>query len=277
MLDLGKTTMYTIIRSPWENIFLEQLKNAKKNIYLASPFIKLQTAKTIAANCRKSLDVRFISSFKLANFYRGASDLDALRVFNTNRVRQKSVHNLHAKFFVFDKTAIITSGNLTPGGLKNNIEYGIMLKDSLVETIRKDYLDIFNNPDNPTITDKIISKANEILNSTPKERLPNIKIRDESLLQDILNDHNIDERYSGGVESIIQNLSSWKRDVFECLLKLPNDVFSLDELYVFEDCLMKLHPDNRNVKPKIRQQLQYLRDLGLVEFLTPGTYKKLWV
>jgi type II restriction enzyme len=28
--------------------------------------------------------------------------------------------------------------------------------------------------------------------------------------------------------------------------------------------LERLHPDNRNIKPKIRQQLQALRDLGFL-------------
>ena len=36
---------------------------------------------------------------------------------------------------------------------------------------------------------------------------------------------------------------------------------------------MALHPDNRHVRDKIRQQLQVLRDLGLVEFLGRGRYR----
>jgi type II restriction enzyme len=34
-----------------------------------------------------------------------------------------------------------------------------------------------------------------------------------------------------------------------------------------------LHPDNRHVRDKIRQQLQVLRNLGLVEFLGRGRYR----
>jgi type II restriction enzyme len=37
--------------------------------------------------------------------------------------------------------------------------------------------------------------------------------------------------------------------------------------------LAKLHPANRNIRPKIRQQLQVLRDMGLVEFLGGGEYR----
>lgn len=34
-----------------------------------------------------------------------------------------------------------------------------------------------------------------------------------------------------------------------------------------------MRPANRHVRDKIRQQLQVLRDLGLLEFLGAGSYK----
>lgn len=49
--------------------------------------------------------------------------------------------------------------------------------------------------------------------------------------------------------------------------------FTLDEVYAHTEELAKLHPDNRHVRDKIRQQLQILRDLGLLEFLSPGSYR----
>jgi type II restriction enzyme len=51
--------------------------------------------------------------------------------------------------------------------------------------------------------------------------------------------------------------------------------FTLENVYSFEKELSDKHPKNRNVRPKIRQQLQLLRDLGLVEFVTPGVYRRL--
>jgi Dam-replacing HTH domain len=35
-----------------------------------------------------------------------------------------------------------------------------------------------------------------------------------------------------------------------------------------------MHPDNRNIRPKIRQQLQGLVTQGLIEWLEPGTYRR---
>lgn len=49
--------------------------------------------------------------------------------------------------------------------------------------------------------------------------------------------------------------------------------FSLQDVYAHADALAKLHPANRHVRDKIRQQLQVLRDLGLVEFRAPGHYR----
>jgi type II restriction enzyme len=49
--------------------------------------------------------------------------------------------------------------------------------------------------------------------------------------------------------------------------------FSLQEVYTLEENLARLHPANRNIQPKIRQQLQVLRDMGLVKFTAPGSYR----
>ena len=50
--------------------------------------------------------------------------------------------------------------------------------------------------------------------------------------------------------------------------------FTLQDVYAFAAHLEKLHPANRHVRDKIRQQLQVLRDLGFVEFLGRGRYRQ---
>ena len=49
--------------------------------------------------------------------------------------------------------------------------------------------------------------------------------------------------------------------------------FTLDEVYSFHRHLSELYPGNQNVKPKIRQQLQYLRDRGFIDFVSRGNYR----
>jgi len=43
--------------------------------------------------------------------------------------------------------------------------------------------------------------------------------------------------------------------------------------YRFERELAALYPRNHNLRPKIRQQLQVLRDAGLLKFEGQGTYE----
>ena len=67
----------------------------------------------------------------------------------------------------------------------------------------------------------------------------------------------------------------WMLDVLSCVERAKEDVFSLKEMYEFCDELQEKHRDNAHVKDKIRQQLQFLRDKGLIEFLERGVYRRL--
>jgi len=65
----------------------------------------------------------------------------------------------------------------------------------------------------------------------------------------------------------------WVADVLRCVEKIGAVEFTLAEVYAFENYLGELHPENNNVRPKIRQQLQVLRDAGVLEFLGRGQYR----
>ena len=66
----------------------------------------------------------------------------------------------------------------------------------------------------------------------------------------------------------------WLLDVLQCMNRLPDKEFSLDQMYAFRNVLAEKHPGNRNILPKIRQQLQVLRDKGYVIFLGKGRYER---
>jgi len=61
--------------------------------------------------------------------------------------------------------------------------------------------------------------------------------------------------------------------VLNVVRSLGREDFSLADVYARSAELARLHPQNRFVRAKIRQQLQRLRDLGLVEFLGGGRYR----
>ena len=126
------------------------------------------------------------------------------------------------------------------------------------------------------ITEEIIRKASQILQSVPKERKPKFELKDKELFKRVSEEDIEVDRYEGGIESINQNLTGWVKDVFIVLNENPNDVLKLNDIYKYEDRLKLLHPRNQYVKDKIRQQLQVLRDLGLLQFLDRGVYRKLW-
>lgn len=65
----------------------------------------------------------------------------------------------------------------------------------------------------------------------------------------------------------------WVLDVLNCVEDIGMAEFELSDVYKFENYLSTLHPENNHVKPKIRQQLQVLRDAGIVEFLGRGRYR----
>jgi type II restriction enzyme len=65
----------------------------------------------------------------------------------------------------------------------------------------------------------------------------------------------------------------WLIEVMRCVESLGKQEFKIDDIYAFERQLSQLYPDNQNVKPKIRQQLQYLRDRGYLDFVSRGYYR----
>lgn len=66
----------------------------------------------------------------------------------------------------------------------------------------------------------------------------------------------------------------WLMDVLQCIDKLSNE-FTLNEVYSFTNLLQIKYPNNNNIQPKIRQQLQILRDRGFLQFTNRGHYRKI--
>lgn len=70
----------------------------------------------------------------------------------------------------------------------------------------------------------------------------------------------------------------WVTDVLACIDSLgvrPGGSFTNEDLYGCEGRLQMLHPQNRNIRHKIRQQLQVLTRHGVVQRTTPGRYQRL--
>lgn len=66
----------------------------------------------------------------------------------------------------------------------------------------------------------------------------------------------------------------WLLDVLRCVEQLDT-TFTLKQMYRFVEELKIKHPANNNIEAKIRQQLQFLRDKGFIDFSSRGNYKKI--
>jgi type II restriction enzyme len=75
-----------------------------------------------------------------------------------------------------------------------------------------------------------------------------------------LRDHSIDAR-------------GWLVEVMKCVDSIGKKEFNLVDVYAFENQLSAIFPNNRHVRQKIRQQLQFLRDRGYLDFVSPGHYR----
>lgn len=65
----------------------------------------------------------------------------------------------------------------------------------------------------------------------------------------------------------------WLLAVMRCVEGLGRPKFTLADVYGFEGVLGAMYPQNKNVRPKIRQQLQVLRDAGYLRFAGRGCYE----
>ena len=65
----------------------------------------------------------------------------------------------------------------------------------------------------------------------------------------------------------------WLLDTMRSIERVGKQEFTLDDIYAFENELSKLHPKNKHIKDKIRQQLQVLRDKGYLDFVSRGYYR----
>ncbi len=86
----------------------------------------------------------------------------------------------------------------------------------------------------------------------------------------VINDYRI---VKGLQTSSIEN-RGWLFDVLGCINAIKDEYFELGDVYKFVPELKDKHNNNNNIEAKIRQQLQFLRDKGFIEFLGRGCYRK---
>ena len=91
-----------------------------------------------------------------------------------------------------------------------------------------------------------------------------------------------DPRTVRGAFQRFENLSrvspekrGWTNLTLGIIRTLQAHSFTLKDVYDREGDFADVYPTNKNIRPKIRQQLQVLRDLGYLKFLGNGAYRAL--
>ena len=165
---------------------------------------------------------------------------------------------------------LIGSSNLTLGGLWKNTEANALLRGPLNDEAIQDACAVYNRirgdtafavPDEQVVADyRELRKRAVALPAGPK---PPVELADA---------------YRHIKAHLATLPSVWADDVLSRICALTEasgaDVFTLKDFNSrFEDELAALHPNNKHVRAKIRQQMQVLRDRSALEFLGRGRYR----
>jgi len=182
----------------------------------------------------------------------------------------------HPKLYVMEAaesvTAIIGSSNLTAGGLSKNVEVNVVLHalptEEIISDIREVYAALKFHPHRVTPDDELLSLYQGLCSISRRKREEMRGDKEAQSLRSALR-----QKMSTLSRPIptLKDLSGWQRLVFE---NLPGGGFTTRDLYRLEEIFAARYPSNRNVKAKIRQVLQQLRDMGLLRHIARATWRR---
>ncbi|MDR1793246.1 MAG: phospholipase D-like domain-containing protein [Bacteroidales bacterium] len=140
------------LQKNWSSVLGNLFISAKSELTISTPFLSDDgvefLAKSISKDFKDKGFLRIITNLSPRNIQQRATNPFSFgRIYDTvNLVQLFHLPNLHAKVYIRDnKEAIITSGNLTAGGLYKNYEYGISVDDNeIVKNIKNDLTDYGN-------------------------------------------------------------------------------------------------------------------------------------
>lgn len=138
--------MLSVLGREWKATFANLIRSVRSELLIASPYVTRDGVEFVLENlsptARDEGHIRFLTNLSPANICQGATDPNAFLTLIGAAKNVEVIHlsRLHAKVYVADATqAIVTSANLTRGGLQLNYEYGTSLSDRVaVESVKRD-------------------------------------------------------------------------------------------------------------------------------------------
>ena len=203
----------------------------------------------------------------------GSSNLGTLCTLANDGVAVFSLKALHAKMYIFDDTAaLVTSANATNGGLRRNLECGLSTHDTgMVRNLAKSLrsgLGADAPPRRMRLLDleRLYAPLEGIKAILPKQpAIPTSGDVSEGEITYLISDE----------AKLLDGYTGWRRLTLRGVMAMPPGGFAIrDLLKVCGPEAASRYPKNQHVSAKLRQQLQMLRGDGLVEFVTPGYYRR---
>jgi hypothetical protein len=261
-----------VITSPTDRWFRDALAGKPRSLSVASPYVGSYLS-SIVVRLGSGVRVTLLTRTLLTDFASKASDLEAVAIIAKKAGRILSLSSLHAKVYVLDERALITSANATASGMLKNRECGFEVNGKkiavqLTDAIAKGFGST-QRPE-PWTADDI-----EALRE-PVERLRASRPKTIRLQPHAIEAPPWVELTKRDYAGLAQSFRGWLRLTFEGISRIGSDTFSMSD--VMKVCLPLAadeFPDNQHVREKLRQQMQRLRDLGLVMFLGNGRYELL--
>ena len=256
-----------IVTTPSFDWLAERAQACKSRMLVGSPYVNdgiLRLTGMLSDGVTRTL----VTRTDLRDFALGSSNLGTLCTLADQGVAVHSLHGLHAKMYIFDDTsALVTSANATHSGMLRNLECGLGTGNSqVVKDLAESLLAGFGAEEPHTKVSHVELQALYAPLETIRATLPKLPRLGEPLADatfSILDETAFLDGYAG-----------WQRLTLEGVLAMPRSGFGLDDLFrVCEPMATARYPENRHVRAKLRQQLQLLRDVGIVEFMGGGRYR----
>lgn len=130
-----------IITSPWRTEFNTLVGTAKNYLRVVAPFY---TDEPVAEILRRGKSSRkyFLFALNAEGVSGSSQSVSAIRAIKkATNAEVRFIRGLHAKFIIADeRAAIVTSANLTHGGLEKNFEMGVRFEDpKAVKTLARHF------------------------------------------------------------------------------------------------------------------------------------------
>jgi HKD family nuclease len=164
--------------------------------------------------------------------------------------------------------AIVGSSNLTEGGLKKNIEVNVLIEADTQDEIMSDLYGTYNRL--KFHPQRVLPDA-EFLMLYAKIYEQQRKSKDDKSSRVLMTSFIEKARSLKRPVPTKRDLIGWLKLVYE---SLPDGEFTNQQVYECEERFRQYYPENLNVRAKIRQQLQILRNMGLITHIGRARWRK---